>query len=198
VRSHLVTAAFAFAAAACSTVVPTPVPATPTATQTVSATVSATPALCQAEDLDATAWWQGATGSVAGAIDLTGVGGRACLVDGPPTLVRLWSGDVALDVVVYRPVDLVGPEGSPTAGPVVLRPGGRASAFLIWSDWCAVMLPQITEVEITLSGGATLRAHSPPPTPGIIGQPGLDGPPRCDQPGARSVLTVWAFAALQG
>ena len=165
---------------------PTPVPSpTPVA-------IPPGTAACAPNDLTATAGWQGATGSMAGWLALTNVGQRPCVVNGSPRLIRLRSDTTILAPLTYQAGQDAGP-GSSTgaAGPVLLRPGDQAGAFLWWTNWCAAMVPIVTSLLVTLPvGGSPIEAR--PTSPGA----GFFGTPRCDQPTARSTFTGYAFVPV--
>jgi Protein of unknown function (DUF4232) len=168
---------------------PTPVPsATP-------AVIPAGTGTCAPADLTATAGWQGATGSMAGWLAVTNAGQRPCVLNGSPRLIRLRSGTTILDPLTYTAGKDAGP-GNQTgaAGPVLLRPGDQAAAFLWWSNWCSTMLPDVTVTALLLtlpSGGSPIVAS--PTSPG----PGYFGTPRCDQPSSGSTFTAYAFVPVQ-
>ena len=165
---------------------PTPAPS-PTATVIPPGT-----AACAATALTATAGWQGATGQMVGWLAVTNVGREPCVVSGSPRLVQLESGSTILAPIDYTAGRDAGP-GSDTgiAGRVLLRPGDQAGAFLLWSNWCARMIPMVTALRVTLpdgSGPVTATAASP--------GPGLGSVPRCDQPTAGSTFTAFAFVPV--
>ena len=159
---------------------PTPIPI-PSGTQT-----------CVPSDLTATAGWQGATGQMVGWLTLTNVGQHPCVVDGSPRLIQLRAGDAILDTVTYKAGKDAGPGNSTgVAGPVLLRPGDQAGAFLFWTNWCPEMIPAVSVVLVTLpTGGSPIVAGPCPPGPGYFGTP------RCDQPMMGSTFTAYAFVPV--
>jgi hypothetical protein len=161
--------------AGCTTVAPSPLAATPNESPT-------TAHACRAEDLAATATWEGATGSLAGAITVLNIGSDVCVLDGPPPLVELFGGDVPLNVA-YGPVNGPGPGTEGVRGPAALAPGGEASAFLLWSNWCKKLPNVVTSARVTLpaKGGQ------------IVAVIESGGVPRCDDQNGPSRLGVWAF-----
>jgi hypothetical protein len=179
--------------AACSSPLPTP---SPPPSNVPTATIRATGRACGANDLRVTASWQGATGSMAGALGVQNIGTNDCVVDGTPTSVRLLSGDTLLDQVVYVARAGPAPDSSVAPGPVLLRPGADASAFLSWSNWCPQIEQLVTRVVVTLAGTPPLDARPPDRPPGVVGGPGpgFGGTPRCDDANAPSTLTVWSFS----
>jgi hypothetical protein len=144
---------------------------------------------CAPSDLTATAGWQGATGQMVGWLALTNVGQRPCVLSGSPRVIRLQSDTTILAPVIYQAGQDAGP-GSATgaAGPVLLRPGEGADAFLWWTNWCPEMRPRVTSLLVTLPAGGNPIVASPA-SPG----PGFFGAPRCDQPAAASTFTAYAF-----
>jgi hypothetical protein len=162
---------------------PTPVPS-PTPVAIPSGTE-----ICAPSDLTAAAGWQGATGQMVGWLALTNVGQRPCVVNGSPRLIRMRSDTTILAPVTYQAGQDAGP-GSATgaAGPVLLRPGEGADAFLWWTNWCSAMRPLVTSLLVTLpAGGSPVVASRASPGPGFFGTP------RCDQPTAASTFTAYAF-----
>jgi hypothetical protein len=159
---------------------PTPVPI-PSGTQT-----------CAPSDLTASAGWQGATGQMVGWLTLTNVGHTPCVVNGSPRLIQLRAGDAILDAVSYKAGKDAGPGNSTgVAGPVLLRPGDQAGAFLLWTNWCPAMIPAVSALLVTLpSGGSPIVAGPYPPGPGYFGTP------RCDQPMIGSTFTAYAFVPV--
>ena len=166
---------------------PTPVPS-PTLVPVPSGTQT-----CAPSDLTATAGWQGATGQMVGWLTLTNVGQRPCVVDGSPRLIQLRAGDAILDAVTYKAGKDAGPGNSTgVAGPVLLRPGDQAGAFLLWTNWGPAMIPAVSAVRVTLpTGGSPIVAGPYPPGPGYFGTP------RCDQPMMGSTFTAYAFVPVE-
>ena len=164
---------------------PTPVPS-PTAVPIPSGTET-----CAPGDLTATAGWQGATGQMVGWLTLTNVGQPTCVLNGSPRLVQLRSGDAILDTVTYKAGKDAGP-GNETgaAGPVLLRPGDQAGAFLSWTNVCSVIRLGVTALLVTLPDGGS------PIVAGSAGSGGIGGSPRCDQPGAGSTFTAYAVVPV--
>jgi hypothetical protein len=104
----------------------------------------------------------------------------------------LRAGDAILDAVTYKAGRDAGPGNSTgVAGPLLLRPGDQAGAFLLWTNWCPAMIPAVSAVLVTLpSGGSPIVAG--PASPG----PGNFGTPRCDQPTMGSTFTAYAFVPV--
>jgi uncharacterized repeat protein (TIGR01451 family) len=161
---------------------PPPQPARPTPRP-----VPPTTRVCTPDDLTATAEWQGATGSMAGAIRVTNVSSSACVVDGPPKVALIKAGTTTMPTAYSASQVLPGGTGPP--GPGLLEPGDQGSWWLFWTNWCGRDLVPTT-VAVTLpDGGGTVVAVAGSSTPG----PGMGGTPRCDAPGSPSPLTVTAF-----
>jgi hypothetical protein len=147
---------------------------------------------CVAADLDATAFWDGATGSMGGGIGVTNVSPTACVLDGPPKLVVIRSGSNVLSTD-YTAVPTGGLSGRLAAGPGLLEPGDMGGWALTWNNWCGRDLTP-TSVTVKLAhGGGTLVARADPSFPGFA----IRGTPRCDAPDFPSSLSVMAFEVQQ-
>ncbi len=147
---------------------------------------------CLPGDLTASAGWQGGGGQMLGSLTVTNAGTYPCALDGPPRLVELHAGTAAVETIDYRADrgDGSNVPGS-IAGPVLLEPGGKAGAYLWWSNWCGAAKPLVTSLAVTLpSVGAPLTAGAASPGPGI------GGVPRCDVPSAASTFTAYAFTPV--
>ncbi len=160
---------------------PTPEPPSPTPIPVPSGTPA-----CAADQVDGSAIWQGATGNMVGPLTVTNVGTVPCRLEGPPALVQILSsgqGILPIDYVAHGSSDagLTAP-----AGPVLLRPGDRAAAFLAWSEWCGAPVSGHLELLVTLSSAA---GHVTAPVAYAL-------VPRCDTPGLRSTLAGFAFVAV--
>lgn len=129
--------------------------------------------------------WEGATGSLAGGVEVTNLGSSACVLTGPPH-VELRADGATIDVATttYRSVNADQPSEAP---PVLLEPGEQAQAPWIWQNWCGGPLTKI-DVIVTLPDG------SGPVQASYVGPGGQDGEtPRCDAPDAASSLGVFPF-----
>lgn len=157
----------------------TPMPAA-SATPVVAPPGTAT---CAPIDLQASASWEGATGSMAGEVDIQNVGSSDCVVNGPPRMIELRTDNARLDVA-YHPA-------SQASQPVLLRPKDHAIATLTWMNWCGANQP-VTSVSLTLPDGQGPIEAEPGGASGPIG-PGISGLPRCDAPGTVSSLGASAF-----
>jgi Protein of unknown function (DUF4232) len=129
--------------------------------------------------------WAGATGSLAGGIEVTNLGSSACVLTGPPHVELLADGaTVDVTTTTYRSVNLDQPSEAP---PMLLGPGEQAQAFMLWQNWCGGPLTKI-DVIVTLPDG------SGPVLASYVGPGGQDGEtPRCDAPDAASSLGVFPF-----
>ena len=158
---------------------PTPVPVPP-----------GTPT-CLPGDLAASAGWQGGGGQMLGSLAVTNVGTHPCVLVGSPRLVELRTASAIVRPITYHGERSDGSNvPSSIAGPVLLEPGGKAGAYLWWSNWCGTA-PVVTSFLVTLpSGGAPIDAG--PTSPG----PGIGGVPRCDVPSAASTFTAYAFTPV--
>ncbi|MHB1417068.1 MAG: YCF48-related protein [Chloroflexota bacterium] len=161
--------------------------ATPPAVQPAATPPAATTRPCDASDLTGTAWWQGATGSMAGSIVLTNQSSSECLLGGTPS-VELTDGEGKALPVSYTTFDKDG------KGPqdVLLAPGGQASIFFVWSNWCGAAPALPVTFHIVLpddKGSIDTPALNPDGMP-------RDILPRCDAPAAGSILSVGFFAPV--
>jgi hypothetical protein len=146
---------------------------------------------CLPSDLTASAGWQGGGGQMLGWLTVTNAG-KPCVLEGSPRLVELRSAKTIVEPITYHGEPSDGSsDPSVIAGPVLLKPGGAAGAFLLWSNWCRATTPVVTSLVVTLpSGGASIDAG--PTSPG----PGIGGVPRCDAPSAASTFTAYAFTPV--
>jgi hypothetical protein len=146
---------------------------------------------CLPGDLTASAGWQGGGGQMLGSLAVTNVGAHPCVLVGSPRLVELRTATATVRPITYHadPGDGSNVPGA-VAGPVLLEPGGKAGAYLWWSNWCGTA-PVVTSLLVTLpSGGAPV--HAGPTSPG----PGIGSVPRCDVPSAPSTFTAYAFTPV--
>jgi hypothetical protein len=155
---------------------------------------------CRAADLQALfRGFQGAGGSMTGAVVITNTGSRPCWLDGAPQSVSLLDDGGGTISVRSRPLDL--PVG---AGAVQLKPGtplptfgappARGSAWFVvtWSNWCGDASPSVQSLLIVLPAGGSLSA----PLDAASGSWG-DGRtvPHCDNARAGSTVTISRFQA---
>jgi hypothetical protein len=157
---------------------------------TPAAVPSGTPD-CLPGDLTASAGWQGGGGQMLGSLAVTNVSTHPCVLLGSPRLVELRTASAIVRPITYHGERSDGNNvPSSIAGPVLLEPGGKAGAYLWWSNWCGTA-PVVTSLLVTLpSGGAPIDAG--PTSPG----PGIPGVPRCDVPSAPSTFTAYAFTPV--
>lgn len=171
----------------------------PTATLTIPA---GTPP-CQATELDGRAGWQGATGSMAGYLNLTNRSTKDCTLQGRSD-VQLLDGQGNALAVSYtrfcRPC--AEPMQNQTRPPAIatqtvaayfnqvvrLPPGESAAVMFVWSNWCKTK-PDSFKLKITL-----------PNNQGQLTVPVLDSDsmpttstPRCDASEAPSGFSVGPF-----
>jgi hypothetical protein len=166
------------AASAVAWVDATPGPSSP-------ATVPPGTPACSAAIVSLEAGWQGATGSMAGSVWATNTGPSVCALAGPPQRVELRAGG-SLSSVAFTATSVADSEGAAPAPPVLLAPGGRAFAELVWTNWCGKLRPSVTAVRVTLPDGSG-------PVDAARMEPGFAGVPRCDVPNKSSTLTAYAF-----
>jgi hypothetical protein len=146
---------------------------------------------CKADDLRAQLLLQGATGSLAGGVDLLNAGPAACSLLGWADVSFTGASAATTQWQVEKlsrspaPLDvLADPPGSLRA----LQPGKTASVSLFWSNWCG-------------GPAADPAGASRTPPDGIaLGLPGgttvlvaVSGAPRCDAPQSPSVISVGPF-----
>jgi hypothetical protein len=130
----------------------------------------ATGPLCRASQLSATAFMEGATGSMLGEATLTNTGVTACSLPSAAPRVRItWRGRVL-------PARQAGDVSVDGATPVrVLAPGSKAAVYMQWREWCGQPTETTTFRPVfqlhfrSLAVNAKARAMSPP---------------RCDAPGS--------------
>jgi hypothetical protein len=100
----------------------------------------------------------------------------------------LRSATTILDGITYTAGKDAGPgSGTGAAGPVLLRPGEVAEAFLWWTNLCSPTRPAVTTLLVTLPEGGTPLVARPEGTGSFIGTP------RCDQPTKGTTFTAYAF-----
>jgi hypothetical protein len=139
-----------------------------------------TPA-CTAGPLRAAAGWEGATGSLAGALTFTSRAAAPCSLAGYPT--------IQLVDRHGRPLRLAGdPRSGKEAPPaVLLRRGQAARVQFAWLNWCGPN-PGPVGVRVILPRGGALTPTVEPGTP-------RDLTPRCDAPASPSRLSAGPFVA---
>jgi len=135
---------------------------------------------CSASDLDASAGWQGATGSMLGGVVFTNRSSDPCLLTGRPVVQIVDGQGEPLPVV-----QTIGRDESPGVL-VIVQPQEQAFASIHWwPQWCQPSpVPPLT-LHLRLPGGSELVA---PVRNG--------GTPRCDAPErmtTNSVINVGTF-----
>jgi hypothetical protein len=142
---------------------------------------------CRAAQLGSRLSLQGATGSLAGGVDLTNDGRRACALLGRPVVSFLGATE---PVMVKAAAPQTGPDDALLDPPGSLRalaPGKTAFVSLWWSNWCG--------------RGANAGGRAGPPPRAIrLGLPGgtavvlpLRRASRCDDPHVPSTVQVGLF-----
>jgi hypothetical protein len=145
---------------------------------------------CQAHDLEAHLFLQGATGSLVGGVNLVNAGSSSCSLVGWPTLT--FAGHAAsvekwqvkkLAASPSPPEAIADPPGSLRA----LQPGKTAGVAIFWSNWCG-------------PGSTATGAGGDPPAAMVIGLgsgTSLAVPvahaPRCDAPRDPSTVSIGPF-----
>ena len=165
------------------------------ATPTPSATGA--PTICAASDLSANASYQGATGSMAGSIIFTNTGTDQCALQGTADITLVDANSNKLPIV-QKMMSLDGSERQ-----VTLDPGGQASLFFVWSNWCPEGTAE-TATASPISGGisflVTVRDSGGTLTVPVktSGSTNDAIPPRCDAPGRDSSISVGMFKPYPG
>ena len=153
-----------------------------------------TPAACASSGLSAVARYQGATGSMAGSIVFTNTGTDQCTLQGTADVTLVDPNGNKLPVN-QKMISLDGSEQT-----VTLDPGGQASLFFVWSNWCPDGTAETSSAG-PISGGLsfvlTMRnSHGTLTIPvESAGSTSEALTPRCDVPGRDSTLSVGTFKA---
>lgn len=146
---------------------------------------------CLGTSLRGRAGWQGATGSLLGAIILTNRGPRQCVLRGQPVLLLLAHGGEVLPVrqAVLSPG--TAGAGHFGAAEAIVAPGHSARVLLDWANWCGGRLGAVTVIFALPDGlgGFALIARD------ARGAPVL-AMPRCDSLTSASVLRVGSFEPM--
>jgi hypothetical protein len=143
---------------------------------------------CTAEDVAVVAsGWGGATGSLAGGVEVIGLSGDPCTVAGKPAVTLL---DARGKVIA------TGSGSAPSSGSdlVVVPVGVVADATIVWSNWCGKAPDRPLKVRVRLPGDSRdIAAVVHEIGPGSAGDV-----PRCDSPNGSSSLGVpLEFAARE-
>ena len=135
---------------------------------------------CDPSQLKLSSSMQGATGALAGAATVTNVSASSCFLGSAPRLSLIDSSGVELPVGVISSIP---------AGEALLAPGGSASFFLVWRNWCGQLGSDSVNLRLFVgTAGAPVIA----PIRDAGGGP-LTGLPRCEDPSASSTLSISAF-----
>lgn len=161
-------------------------------TPVASAAVDTT--ACLADDLTASASYQGATGSMVGSIIFTYNGSGTCNLTGTPT--------IQIDDADGQPLKTtqVAMSLGATQKPVTLESGQQAALPFTWSNWCATAT-SVTATATPDSRGFTFAVTVSPGAKAMMipallsaGTPNTSAP-RCDDAQSGSTLSVGGFAA---
>ncbi len=141
---------------------------------------------CAVSDLGAIAGYQGATGSMAGAVRFTNKSTTPCMLVGRPGIHLVGAKGNLLPVANIDGKLESTPSNS--AAFVILQPGNTAFAFFVWRNWCGKAAgPYSLAVALPGEGGQlTIPALDPAGNP-------LSETPRCDESNASSVITINPF-----
>jgi hypothetical protein len=142
----------------------------------------ATPA-CTTGQLQASASWEGATGSLAGSVLFTNRGTAPCVLAGYPSIELVDRHGRALRLTGDPPLG----KSKADPPPVLLRSTSRAHVEFWWLNWCR-QDPGPIGVRVTLPRGGVLAPNVDPNTPRQL-------TPRCDTPGSPSRLSRGPFVA---
>ena len=126
--------------------------------------------------------WGGATGSMAGGVQLVSLAADPCRLENPTRVELL---DAAGTTIATGP-----PSGArpPDQGAVEVAPGAVAGDILVWSNWCGTRPARPLSVRLTLPL-AVDQVATPTTLMATIDDDGLSsGTPRCDAPGAGPTL----------
>jgi hypothetical protein len=135
---------------------------------------------CAPSQLKLSSSMQGATGALAGVVTVTNVSSSSCFLESSPNLSLIDSNGTELPVNITS---------SAPVGEDILAPGGSASFFLVWRNWCGQLGPNSVNLRLSV-GTASTPVIAPIRDAG--GGP-LTGSPRCEDPSASSTLSISAF-----
>jgi len=143
------------------------------------------PGACPTRSLAASGSWQGATGSMLGAIDLANLGRRTCALRGYATVTLRNQAGRVLRVTVTPVGQRLLPPAMKRPPLVTLPPLQQPGAVvpLQWFNWCGPA-PGTIGVALTLPGGGRLAVHPI----SLVG--GFNGVARCDEARRASRLFV--------
>jgi hypothetical protein len=138
---------------------------------------NAAPPLCRAAQLSASAFWQGATGSMPGGATIVNASDSSCMLPaGRPAIHFRWHGKtLPVEQRILRS-DFAGKRAH------VLAPHERAVVWMQWFEWCG--LPRETTLirpilSLRFHGGLTIQTRAQ----AIV-------PPRCDPGSPASFVEV--------
>jgi hypothetical protein len=149
---------------------------------------------CLAADFDAVAGYEGATGSMAGAVSLTNRSTTTCALSGRPG-IHLTDAQGNLMPVANLEFnrgesDQTGQTPTPESDndALLVKPRETVYVFFVWSNWCG-NAPGPYTLAVALPGeGGQLNVPALDPQ----GKP-LTLTPRCDQPDATSTISIGPF-----
>lgn len=141
---------------------------------------------CTPADLNATASAQGATGALAGWVQLTNTSNNPCTIsnaNNPNVVLQNGTSNIS--------VKQNGDDTSKNNQDVTLQPGQSVKVHFVWQNFCGTKLTQPVSVVLTLPGTtqtvtATLSGTTSTNTPAVI-------TPRCDNRKTESELKVGNF-----
>jgi Protein of unknown function (DUF4232) len=143
---------------------------------------------CTADDVEVVATgWGGATGSLAGGVEVIGLNGDPCTVAGKPAVTLL---DARGKVIA------AGTRAAPSPGSdlVVVPVGAVADVTTVWSNWCGSPPDRPLKVRVRLPGDN----HDVVAVVHEIGPGSAGETPRCDSPSDSSSIGVaLEFSAVE-
>lgn len=145
---------------------------------------------CGPADLTAIVGWQGATGSMAGAVSFINKSTTPCLVQGRPGLHLIDAQGNLMPVANLKYTrETPGPATPEDEGQtLILRPKEKAFVFFVWSNWCGGVKGPF-KVVVAMPGEA---GQVTAPALGPEGSP-ISTTPRCDNSEATSTISVGVF-----
>jgi hypothetical protein len=148
----------------------------------------------------ASAYWQGATGGLAGAIVLMNTGSTSCSMSGRPgvQVVDATGAILPITEIPGRALCELRYAAQPCSpgSSLELQPGGKAMSSLLWGNWCREELPQPPlDLVITLP---TDQANSlDTVVQDAAGNP-VGDTARCNEPQEPSEIAVGPFESSNG
>ncbi|MDE2212975.1 MAG: hypothetical protein KGJ34_00330, partial [Patescibacteria group bacterium] len=140
-------------------------------------TSSATAPSCTPLQLSGSASWEGISGGLVGAIQLTNTSPSACTFT--PENFSIASNGQTLSIN----------QVASSSGAVLLQPSTSARTQFVWRNWCAPLLTAPAQIGINLPNGETFSV----PVLGPSGTP-QSNTPQCDNMEASSTLFVSTFS----